>query len=701
MARKKTQGAPDEKPRTNGAPRQDQKEIAAEKRSRLADPFTWALVLFPVIGFLLYRGTLESPFIFDDVSNIVTNLKIRIHDISVKALLEAAASKPSSTRFLPNISFALNHYANGLEVRGFHVVNILIHVITSLVLFVFARLTLRTPAVSDESRAAAWVPLAASLLFLVHPLATNVASYIVQRMASMAAMFYLLSFTCYVAARLEENRKRSLPLFALAVLFFGCSLASKQNAATLPVLAALYEWFFFRNLSRDWLLKKLPAAGVVLLILVAAGLYYTNFDPGRILTFPYEFRDFTLSQRLLTQFRVVILYVTLLVLPLPSRMNLDWDFEKSLGVFSPPTTFISILLVCGILIWAVAAARRHRLYSFCVFWFFGNLVIESSFLPLEMVFEHRAYLPSMAFFLAAAFFLLKRVKPLSLAATVLALACALFSAGTINRNRVWADNLTLWRDVVKKSPNKARGHFNLAGVLIARGMPEEALAYCQRGIELDPNSALGYFNLALALENPRIKRYDEALAYYRKALEIKPAYSLALANMAHIMVRKGRAALKNNDRETALADFSQALSLVQSAVDIEPDNPSIWLNAGRSLYMMGNPKASIPYFERALALDPGFAKAHNNIGIAYSDLGDLARASRHLEASLALFPDDSVTMFNLGRMLEKMGQPDRARHYYRKTSQSRPVAPEQMEAVEAARQALALLSAPNPEAKGP
>jgi len=387
MARKKIQGSPDEKARTDGVFRQDHKETAAEKRSWLADPFTWALVLFPVIGFLLYRTTLESPFAFDDVSNIVTNLKIRIYDISVRALVEAASSEPSSTRFLPNISFALNHYANGLEVRGFHVVNILIHVITSLTLFVFVRLTLRTPAISEKGGAAAWVPLAASLFFLVHPLATNVASYIVQRMASMAAMFYLLSFTCYVAARLEESRKRSLPLFALAVLFFVCSLASKQNAATLPVLAALYEWYFFRNLSRDWLLRKLPAAGLALLILAAAGLYYTNFDPGRILTLPYEFRDFTLSQRLLTQFRVVVLYVTLLLLPLPSRMNLDWDFQKSLGFFSPPSTFFSILLVCGILVWAVAAARRYRLYSFCVFWFFGNLVIESSFLPLEMVFE--------------------------------------------------------------------------------------------------------------------------------------------------------------------------------------------------------------------------------------------------------------------------------------------------------------------------
>ena len=694
MARKKPQGEPGGKPRAAIDPKPASKEVATEKYPWLADPLTWALVLFPVIGFLLYSKTLDAPFIFDDASNIVANVKVRIYELSLGALKEAATSEPSSTRFLPNISFALNHYASGLDVRGFHLVNVMIHVITSLVLFVFARLTLRTPALSDTGKAARWVPLATALIFLVHPLATNVASYIVQRMASMAAMFYIMSFTCYIAARLDENRRKSLAFFALSLLFFGCSIASKQNAATLPVLVALYEWFFFRDLSRSWLMKKLPLIGLALALLVVAGLYYTNFDPGRILTLPYEFRDFTLSQRLLTQFRVVVLYASLLVLPLPSRMNLDWDFGKSLGLFSPPSTFIAIILLCGVLVWAFAAAKKHRLYSFCIFWFFGNLLIESSFLPLEMVFEHRTYLPSMLFFLGAAYFILGRVKPISLAATLVAVICVLLSIGTIARNKVWADDLNLWQDVVKKSPNKARPHFNLCATLTSHGRPDEAIGYCQRGISLDPNSALGYFNLGLALENPRIKRYDEALASYRKTLEINPNHSLALANMAYIMVRKGRAAFKDNDRKTALANFDQALTLVQSAVEIEPGNPSIWLNAGRSLYMMGNPKASLPYFEKALALDPGFAKAHNNIGIAYSDMGDLKRAARHLEASLALFPEDSVTMFNLGLILEKMGNKDLARKYYRQTVQTPPKAPEQMEAAQAAQQALLRLSAP-------
>ncbi len=649
------------------------------------------LVLFPILAFALYAKTMTGPFVFDDVSNISGNVKMRLYSLSWEGLKAAAVSYPSPARILPNMSFAVNFFLGGYHVEGYHAVNVLVHVLAALGLFLFARATLRTPALAKRGHSA-WLPLAASLLFLVQPLATNVAAYIVQRMASMAAMFYVFSFWCYVEGRLSASRGRAAAFFAGCLVFFACSLASKQNAATLPVLAALYEWFFFRDLSRRSFLRFLPVLIGAVLLVGLAWLYFTNFDPARLLTVPYEFRDFTLSQRLLTQFRVVVLYVTLLLFPLPGRMNLDWDFPKSVGLFSPPSTFLSMLLIVAALAWAVWAARKQRLLSFCVFWFFGNLVIESSFLPLEMVFEHRTYLPSMLFFVLAADLVLRGLTPQGLAFGVLAAVAVFFSAATVVRNRVWTDSELLWRDAVAKSPEKARPYYNLCEALTSRGRPGEAIPVCERGIALGPHEPYGYFNLALALEDPRVGRIDEAFANYKKTVELSPENAAAINGMAQILVRKGRQALKAGDKKAALALFEEALPYIQNAVNRAPQNPTVWLNAGRSLYMMGNAREAVAYFKRALAIDPGYAKAHNNIGIAYLDLKMPREAVAHLERSLALSPDDSVTAYNLALMLERMGDAGAALRYYRQAAGSTPRAREQMEASDAARKAIERLA---------
>ena len=213
-------------------------------------------------------------------------------------------------------------------------------------------------------------------------------------MTSMAAMFYLLSMIFYIKGRLSLGRRK--------ILYYGgmglsglLSIFSKENAFILPFFIALYEIFFFRKWERGFLTRPVIK---IFLILIGLGLIGFILLGGRVINLineGYQYRDFTMSERGLTQLRVVLHYLTLLIFPISSRLNLDYDFPVSKSLFNPPGTFFSLVVILffiGIGVWKM---KRWPALSFFIFWYFGNLVIESSIIPLEMVYEHRLYLPSI------------------------------------------------------------------------------------------------------------------------------------------------------------------------------------------------------------------------------------------------------------------------------------------------------------------
>jgi hypothetical protein len=208
-------------------------------------------------------------------------------------------------------------------------------------------------------------------------------------------MFYILSLLFFVKARLSKKRGRKALLYTACILAGILGLGSKQITATLPVFIFLYEWYFFQDLSRVWLKRHaVPLVGI-LLILFTVSLFYLGINPIERVLATYEHRDFTLGQRVLTQFRVVIFYISLLIFPHPSRLNLDRDFALSYSLFNPLTTLLSMAVIMGLIGIAVYSAKRQRLMSFGILWFLGNLIIESSVVGLEIIFDHRTYLPSM------------------------------------------------------------------------------------------------------------------------------------------------------------------------------------------------------------------------------------------------------------------------------------------------------------------
>ena len=361
-------------------------------------PFRHLIAVGLIAGVALaaYSNTFNAPFHFDDLPNIVQNPLIQIKTFTWDRLERLVKyTYKENTRIFSMLTLALNYYLGGEDVFGYHVVNLIIHIASGIILYWLLILTFNLPHLKEKYGSISYkAALFASLIFISHPIQTQAVTYIVQRMASMAGMFYLLSMALYAKARLSAGKVRVACLGGMVLTYF-LAVFSKENAIILPVFIALYEFYFFQNLDVSPRGKKIVLTLIGILLALGAigfavwGQRYLREIEG------YQIRDFTMSERGLTQFRVVLYYLTLLVYPHPSRLTLDYDFPVSKTILDPPTTLVSMVIIAGLIGYSIWVAKKRPMLSFWILWYFGNLVIESSVLPLEMVYEHRLYLPAV------------------------------------------------------------------------------------------------------------------------------------------------------------------------------------------------------------------------------------------------------------------------------------------------------------------
>jgi Flp pilus assembly protein TadD len=599
---------------------------------------TLFLLSLALIVILIYTNTLGSPFVFDSRNNIETNPHIRLSKITLNGLAEAAFKNPLKQRPLSNISFALNYYLHGYNVVGFHVVNILIHISTGFLLYFFVKSTFRTPALKSRYGNYMWISFFTAAVWMVHPLHTQSVSYIVQRMTSLCTMFYILSILLYARFRFSGHQRNKWWLFLGCILAGALALASKQIAATLPVFIIAYEWYFFRDLDLKWLKNHIPLlTGCLLLAAVIALALLGNNPLDRILE-GYKSRDFTLTQRLLTEPRVIIFYLSQLLWPHPSRLNLDHDFPLSNSLMDPMTTFFAIFTIASLIGLAVATARKQRLFSFCILWFFCNLVIESSIVALEIIFEHRTYLPSMAFSLIVALVAYRWVKPTWLQTVLLCTMVTVGAIWTYERNAVYSDRITFWQDCVNKSPRKARPHNNLGVALADQGYHNEAIKKYHKALEIDPLYQDPIANIGLSLaQQGKIK---ESITQFLKALEINPEDSKTLNNLGASLIVEKR--------------YAEAIQRLSEALTLNPYYSQAHNNMGVALQHQDRFEEAINHFSTAVLLDPNYTRAYNNLGIILANQGRFEEAIEQFSAALKVNPADAMARQNLEKSLKKI-----------------------------------------------
>lgn len=496
-----------------------------------------ALALLVIVTAGAYSNTLDSGFHFDDKRVIWDNPAVFMREITLDNLYDAAFNSPHRNRPVANVTFALNYYFHNLNLPGYHITNIFIHIATGIFLYFLLKATLSLPTLRDkfDRQGPVIISFIAAAIWLLHPLQTQSVTYLVQRMNSMFAMFYILAMLLYVKGRLTTGTKNRWFLYGGCLLSFILALGSKELAATLPIFIFLYEWYFLQDLRsirspsrRQWLMLALA-----LLVFVGLVFFYVGGDPIKnLFTNEISHREFTRWEftrweRLLTETRVVLLYISLIFFPHLCRLNLEYDFSISHSSIAPPVTLLAIAVLVGMALTAVLIAKRQRLYSFCIIWFLGNLVIESSFVPLELVFEHRTYLPSTFFLLLAVVPLYRLLfKNRKLFYTICAVILVTLPILTYERNKVWKDVITLQLDCLKKSPNKFRVHFNLAHEYARLWETEKAIQHYRRAVELKPYTIQPRIRIASILAQKG--RYQEAIIELNIVLSKDPGNTKAL-----------------------------------------------------------------------------------------------------------------------------------------------------------------------------
>ena len=610
---------------------------------------TLIILAFFTLGFLTYSNTFESPFVFDDELRITENPAIRLHDLTAQSLWDAAFGKQSArSRPVGNISFALNYFFHQYEPAGYHLVNIITHIVSGILLWLFLKKTLSLKSVRSEKNHAEWIALSAALLWLVNPVQTQSVTYIVQRLNSMAAMFFLLSFIFYLNGRLTTKKGRRWAWFLAASLGWLLALGCKQNTAVLPLFIFLYEWYFFRDLSAHWLKRNLKYFIIVFAIFIVVALLFLGSKPIDRLTSISDFahQEFTLAERVMTQFRVVIYYLSLILFPHPSRLNLDYDFPLSYSLMNPATTLLSLFGIIGLIALGIFLAKKQRLISFCIFWFLGNLVIESSVIPIAIIFEHRVYLPSMLVWLVPVILIRQYIKPqwLTVGLGGVLPVLALFSYWTVERNRVWRDAVTLWADCVKKSPNKARTYSNLGTAQKRQNMIDEARQNFRNALALDPNLADAHYNLGTILDEEG--KNDEAIEHYRKAVERKPDLVPARNNLGAALMDQGK--------------IDEAIEHLLKALQLKPEYAQSHNNLGLARFKQGKIDEAIEHYAKALQLDSNMAEAHFNLSMALERQGKSEQGIDHLQKALQIDPDHAGAHSNLGGQLLNQGKLDEA-----------------------------------------
>ena len=243
-----------------------------------------AISLMALLSLLVYANAFQVPFQFDDLPNITDNGSVHLKALSLQWLDQLIKQNSDSIRIFAYFTFALNYYFGGLQVFGYHLVNLLVHISSGLLLYGFLLLTLTLPSLRERYGARAFpIALFSSLLFLCHPVQTQSVTYIVQRMTSLGGMFYLLAMVLYVKGRLASGAKSYLFLAGM-VLSYLLGLFTKENVAILPLFIALYEFYFFQNLEVSPRGKKALlyaagfALGVGLLMVLVWGQRYVGCD---------------------------------------------------------------------------------------------------------------------------------------------------------------------------------------------------------------------------------------------------------------------------------------------------------------------------------------------------------------------------------------------------------------------------------------
>lgn len=430
------------------------------------------LLLVVVVAAVFWRG-LDGGFIFDDYANIVENTGVHAMHLDAASIRKAASAYSIGDygRPVATVSFAIDHVIGGLEPRGYKISSLMVHLLNALLVFALMRVLLVRYAFTPERAAgASSTAFAIALLWAVHPLQVSAVLYVVQRMETLSLTFVLLALLAYLKGRHAQVDGKAgwhwllacLPLVALGLL-------SKETAILFPPYALGLELTVLRFAAQSPRTTRLWQWAYGVACALAVMVFTLYVVPRFANAGAYFIRDYSALDRVLTQGRVLALYLGQMLLPLPGSLAFYYDnFTPSRGLLDPASTLFAIAGLAALILAALLLRRRAPLFSLGILWFFAAHLLTSNVIPLELVFEHRNYFALLGILLAAAD-LIRRIplkdgpglKYVAVGAVIVVFAFL----GAI-RSATWGDRLLLASTNAQVNPGSARASSDLAAIYL-------------------------------------------------------------------------------------------------------------------------------------------------------------------------------------------------------------------------------------------
>jgi tetratricopeptide (TPR) repeat protein len=630
------------------------------------------VLILALLALIAYANSLYAPFVFDDLLSVQHNQLVRFGDyLTTNPRLYLA---PRSLLFA---TFALNQWIGGQNVFGYHVFNLIVHILNGLIVFAIAARIFRRvfPAEPDLPQIYAFL---AAAFFLVHPVQTESVTYISSRSELLSTLVYLCGVLLFMV--MAEHGLRfvhCVPILFLLVIGFGF----KETIVTLPATIVAYDYIFIaksdvKSMVSRWRFYAglgVPPAAASVVLITRADLLGPLRRSDALNPWYY----------ILTETRVIARYIRLILFP--SGLNLDYDFTGSISIFAPgvlPSSLLIVSLITAAWIWR----RTQPVAAFSIFWFFITLSVTSSFVPIpDVIFEHRLYLPLAGVCLlfpialgALTKIVMGAIQPRIVIgfATVL---IAILMLGTIFRNYVWSDEVRLFSDTVAKSPHRLRPYENLIYAHMKRGEDERAIVVGKKALENVPESRVSVLD-TLGNLYLRRGRPQEAVEFFKKSnaeAVISGANRQFLATSfnnigaAYIALAIALGNQHTAGREEALRHARDAF---QKSLDQVPDNAgvlesianvdqslgqrvAIEQELGKRLEANPNEFSSLYSLASLLSLDARYAEAVEYFQRAVNSQRDLDFHLRQQNRAEVLY-------FNYAFALSKNGQNDRAIEEY-------------------------------------
>jgi len=690
-----------------------------ENYSMIPNHFYPKLVLVTVIG-LAYGNTFLNAFHFDDIPSILEKPWIRGLD-KIPQFLFSFFQRP-----LVILSFNINYAVSEFSVWSYHLFNIIFHVLATLLVYQLAHRVLDYLKEFSPQKGFAFFPFYVAMIFALHPLNTQSVTYISSRSSLLVTVFYLGSLILFFKGfkPWKETGRKGWGHFLGSGICFLLGGFSKETIVTLPAMLFLFHFYFIsRETPKAWIATN--AKWIFLLAIpLLAFVGYKQLAAGGLLSASSAYLQ--PGTWFLTQTSVVPFEYFRKML-FPFNMNIDIDFPILSDWLQSESWLGMVVLGLFIIFWVRISSHSsetdsleagRRCVGFGMAWILLTLLPTSSFIPLlDVAVEHRTYLPVVGFvFMFAGGFgcvrtWCKEVSPrFSFPATKLVNSCAVlillcFSIGVIIRNGDWKDEVTLWTDAKKKSPNLVRPYNNVGEAYDKLGKYDEAIVEFEGALKIEPNYFFGLNNLGNIYGKQR--KLPQAIGYFQRALEQKPDYSPAHYNLARAFHLTGkrqeaaesyRKAIKSNPYfEQAfynLAYLAMELSLFDEAIQnfkkflaMQPNHSKAHFGLGNGLMMKGHldlalaeyrksaqldPQFVFPYlnmaniqmqtknipaaienFEKALSINPTMPAVHLSLGMVYHQFhGNKEKALGHLKESLHLAPDQPRAKFIRSLILE-------------------------------------------------